>query len=322
MNARSICLYGWYLLLPVQLHAASFDCARAKTAIEKAICSDSRLSDLDARMGLAYVKAQKIAGEGDVVVRRDQRIWLDGLNDLCDGKQLVACLVQQETSRLAVLEATRPLEASAVTVFKIQDASKLYDFTVRLFAKPADPGDDTREGPGHVIVSAKGQSLPLQSIPMSNIFLSLDKNGRPLVNDAALYDWQGVINVGDFNFDGQQDFAIQNGNAGAYGGPSYDVYLYSADTKNFVLNKPLSELIAGSLGFFQVDATKKLLITLSKDGCCYHVTTHYAVIDNKPVPRFREIEDASKSDKYVYVTDQEMVNGHWTKGTTKREAQK
>ena len=68
MTARSICLYCCYLLLSAQLHAASFDCTRAKTAVEKAICSDPRLNDLDARMCLAYVKAQKVAGEGDVVV--------------------------------------------------------------------------------------------------------------------------------------------------------------------------------------------------------------------------------------------------------------
>lgn len=47
-----------------------------------------------------------------------------------------------------------------------------------------------------------------------------DAGGKPLVNGATLYDDQGMIQIGDFNFDGALDFAIQDGNSSCYGGPS------------------------------------------------------------------------------------------------------
>jgi hypothetical protein len=129
------------------------------------------------------------------------------------------------------------------------------------------------------------------------------------------------VNVGDFNFDGHEDLGIQNGNNGAYNGPSYDIYLYSPEKNSFEFSRPLTELVAGSLGFFQVDPAKKTLVTMTKDGCCYHVTTRYAVVNNQPSAVSREIDDASKSDKFDLLTEQQMVDGKWSKGSTKRVPQ-
>jgi uncharacterized protein YecT (DUF1311 family) len=321
---KSFPAVGWamglfsLLLLSSSVHAASFDCRLAKSPVEKAICSNPHLSALDDELGRAYQDALKKAGEGDVVVRRDQEAWLSSLREDCSGAQIVSCIERQDTARIRVLKQTRAFDAGRVTEYKLTNASSHFDFAVRLFAKPAEAGDDTRDGPGHVLIFLKGQSQPMQTIAMTNIFVSLDKAGRPLVNSARLYDYQGVINVGDFNFDGQEDIAIQNGNEASYGGPSYDVYLFALGNHTFVFNRSMTELIAGSLGFFQVDSKKKQLVTLTKDGCCYHLTTTYEVINNQPEPVFREIEDATKSDTYVVVTDQRRVDGKWTKGTTKR----
>jgi hypothetical protein len=89
-------------------------------------------------------------------------------------------------------------------------------------------------------------------------------NGKPLVNTARLYDLQGVINVADFDFDGHADFAVQNGNDGPYGGPTYSVYLYDNASKQFVLSDELSTLTSETLGMFQVDAKRKRLRTLPR----------------------------------------------------------
>ena len=114
--------------------------------------------------------------------------------------------------------------------------------------------------------------------------MSLNESGQPLRNTAHLYDDQGLINVGDFNFDGYDDFAIQVGNSGSYGSPSYDVYLYDPSQKSFKISQPMSELIEETLGFFRVDSIKKRLVTLTKSGCCYHETVEYKVQNNLPVP--------------------------------------
>ena len=43
--------------------------------------------------------------------------------------------------------------------------------------------------------------------------------------------YQTPLIFGDFNFDGLEDLAIRNGSNGAYGSPSYDVYLSSKENK-------------------------------------------------------------------------------------------
>jgi uncharacterized protein len=58
---------------PVQ--AASFDCAKARTAAEKMICADAELSKLDERMAAAYAKTlARTKDKGKL--KREQKEWL------------------------------------------------------------------------------------------------------------------------------------------------------------------------------------------------------------------------------------------------------
>jgi hypothetical protein len=275
---------------------------------------------LDDQLSISYQIALRNADEEDVVVRHQQRTWLKDLNEQCTGPQIGACIEQHQTARIHALNNTPPFDPSSVTEYKLTQASRSFDFVIRMFPIIQGPDNTTREGPGRVLVFAKGSATPLQAIVMDNIFASLGKRGQTLTNTAKLYDYRGLVNVGDFNFDGHEDFAIQNGNNGAYGGPSYSVYLYSPSTERFQLSQSMTDLIASTLGFFDVDTNKKLLTTLSKDGCCFHTTTAYTVVHDDPIPVSREIEDATKSDKYVLVTTQLMVNGKW-QGKSKRVPQ-
>src|SRR5271156_890887 len=94
-------------------HPASFDCSKATNPVEKAICSDPHLSALDDQLNKAYQAALAKAGEADVVVRQDQRAWLSDLQDTCTGDQIRACIEQQETDRIAKLNATPPFNPSS-----------------------------------------------------------------------------------------------------------------------------------------------------------------------------------------------------------------
>jgi hypothetical protein len=221
----------------------------------------------------------------------------------------------------AALGLTPSVEAqTGIKEYRVTNASRSYDFVVRIQEHSWQGTDEYREGPGEVVIVRKGVSKPFQTIVMENIFVSRDKHGQPLVNTATLYDDQGMINVGDFNFDGHEDFAVQNGNHGSYGGPSYSVYLYSPKTTAFVYSKALSSLIEDTLGFFRVDGKNKHLITLSKSGCCYHETVVYAVKEDVPVPVSRVVEDATTApDGFEDVRHEKYVNGKW-KGNKKRIA--
>ena len=87
--------------------AASFDCGKAGTAVEKAICADVALARLDRDVASAYGIALKFASDDAArdVVRKAQRAWLSTRDKSCGGD--VECLSDLYRTRLAELkEAT------------------------------------------------------------------------------------------------------------------------------------------------------------------------------------------------------------------------
>jgi hypothetical protein len=80
--------------------------------------------------------------------------------------------------------------------------------------------------------------------------------------------------------------------SGPYGGPTFTVFLATA-SGDFVRSEALSRLTEETLGLFQVDMKRKRLVTLSKSGCCFHVTEELAMVNGKPVPVSRETEDGT-----------------------------
>lgn len=96
--------------------AASFDCAKAKTRIEKTICADKALSALDEKLAAAYRERLKSwQGKIEPYVRADQRKWLEKVRAAekppgevepeCRPKEpLAACLTRLYSERVGVLE--------------------------------------------------------------------------------------------------------------------------------------------------------------------------------------------------------------------------
>jgi uncharacterized protein len=83
--------------------AASFDCAKAGTAAEKAICQDARLAGLDRALGEAY--AARLAREAGL--RAEQRAWLKARDAGCGGER--ACLTAFLKARLDWMRGTAPM---------------------------------------------------------------------------------------------------------------------------------------------------------------------------------------------------------------------
>ena len=80
-------------------NAASFDCSKASTLVEKAICSESQLSDLDDSLMQSYKKA--MANTNDAAAfKNDQRSWLINVRNKCPDS---ACLKRVYTERVAYL---------------------------------------------------------------------------------------------------------------------------------------------------------------------------------------------------------------------------
>ena len=96
----------------------------------------------------------------------------------------------------------------------------------------------------------------------------------------APYGEQSVLIYDDFNFDGEKDFALMNGQLSCYHGPSFDIYLF--DKGNFTYSESFSELSNMYCGMFQYDSSEKRIYTMTKSGCCWHQYSEFIVEDNLP----------------------------------------
>lgn len=102
--------------------AASFDCAKATTPFEEAICGNDELSLADERLSRTYQTA--IGGLSEVALdtlRTDQREWLSYAQRACTldatplamgsyGEQGITCLIDVFGQRSHVLEASRMID--------------------------------------------------------------------------------------------------------------------------------------------------------------------------------------------------------------------
>jgi len=294
------------LLFPMLATAASFDCGKAVTATEQAICRQPALSALDEQVAAAYRQHNQ---QG--LLQDNQRAWLNGPRAEC--KADAACLQSRYQERLVQLQRAQ------LILQHIDNATPAYQFDISLLNWGEQ--DWAAAGPAIINIIDKRSQRSVQQLRLDNVYMAHGDDGKPLVNSARLYDLQGVINVADFDFDGHADLAIHNGNDGPYGGPTYSVYLYDNASKQFVLNDELSTLTGETLGMFQVDAKHKRLSTFAKSGCCYHETTYYQFDARHRLQAVeRLIEDAQDpAGKQVRVTRETLVNGRW-KTSTRRYA--
>ena len=91
-------LLSLYALTP-PAHSASFDCAKASSPVEKTICADKQLSDLDELLLLSYKKAL-VGSANATALKSEQQTWLKKQRNVCADK---ACLTEAYTARLATL---------------------------------------------------------------------------------------------------------------------------------------------------------------------------------------------------------------------------
>lgn len=88
-------------IAPFVAQAASFDCSKAATTIEKQICADPELSSLDDQISVEYKKVYEISQVKEESLR-NQRVWLKS-RDACQDK---ACLKNSYEKRLLNLRTT------------------------------------------------------------------------------------------------------------------------------------------------------------------------------------------------------------------------
>ncbi|HRK72933.1 MAG TPA: hypothetical protein PLL64_01555 [Rhodothermales bacterium] len=153
----------------------------------------------------------------------------------------------------------------------------------------------------------------IQTFFSDDLYMTLDENQKPSVNVVQLYNEQSALVFDDFNFDGQTDLAIRNGNMSGYGGPSYDVYLYHPAKNRFEFHIPLSLMVMENLGLFRTDVKRKVLVTFTKSGCCWHQTSENAWRNGQIVLIKKITEDATGANDRVLVTTEVLTGTKWKK---------
>jgi uncharacterized protein len=158
--------------------AASFDCGKAVTAVEKAICASPEVSDLDEYLGRYFQAARAEVGSAGACLVRNQRDWLRGTRNKCAD---AACLKPVYLARLAELDALQP-GASALKNVELPRVKTLVwivpaaEDTVAA-PPPAKPEpfvltgklvDDVAGGDGYVLQDAQGVKHVLLSLMFIN----------------------------------------------------------------------------------------------------------------------------------------------------------
>ncbi len=85
------------------VYAASFDCNKASTKIEKMICSNPELSKLDDELGKVYLKMIKDVGgkyKNELLIRRLQKGWLFFYRRKCEDAQCLKDVYQKRIKDL------------------------------------------------------------------------------------------------------------------------------------------------------------------------------------------------------------------------------
>lgn len=213
----------------------------------------------------------------------------------------------------ACLFATASASAAPLSC-QLQDPAQKYLIDVRVEQPPVASFDPVA---AHIVLRDKTSGAVLQTLETADAAELLKTDGT---GPSLRCDNQQLLVFGDFNFDGQQDVAVRNGNDGGYAAASYDIYLFDAANPVLTANKAFSALTREpNLGMFEVDSAGKRLITRSKSGCCWRQQASWEIQDKLPVRVAETIEVAQAPSEgspfmpkgYSEITQRDLKGGQW-----------
>ncbi|MGN2431540.1 XAC2610-related protein [Pseudomonas syringae] len=194
--------------------------------------------------------------------------------------------------------------------YTLQDFSDKYRATLDISA-----GDDVFR-PGVINVYDKASGAALIRVQSDELVLGTDpKTGKVKTNVHELpYGEQSVLIYQDFNFDGIKDLALMDGQNSCYHGPSFQVFLGTAD--GFRHSDSFTELAQNNCGLFSVDEKKREIETMTKSGCCWHQMSTYSVRNGEPVLETQTVIDHTGGSGLPTETVSRNQNGKMTDTTS------
>lgn len=108
---KKLLLLSLFCAFPSLASAASFNCQKAATSVEKMICGDAELSGLDSAMATSYKKVLASSPHPGTLVEQ-QKIWLQQRN-LCAAVDCLRTSYTQRLSELGLASSNAPAPISA-----------------------------------------------------------------------------------------------------------------------------------------------------------------------------------------------------------------
>lgn len=102
MKRMAWIVLGW-LMLGCAAQAASFDCEKATSAIEKLICDNNELSWLDEMLGHIYRTALE-RSTGKRQISKEQRLWLKNVRNVCQNVECVKDAYKQRIDSIDLVQ--------------------------------------------------------------------------------------------------------------------------------------------------------------------------------------------------------------------------
>jgi uncharacterized protein len=236
--------------------APSFDCAKAKTPQEKAICSDAELAGADAALAHRYgqvISANPAYAEG---LRSAQRSWLKD-RQTCTGARAVACLKDRYERRLAELRGASMLACAKPVLNGTA-------FTVSCIAP------NTPQKMKLTVAGSKGDFAELKNLTIARDGAapqSFKLDGQYYFDNLA----DSLIALIDVNFDGFVDVRLA---VGTSAGPNseFSWWLFDPKAGRFATS-PIGEQLSG----FEVwtDPKDKTVSVNARGSCCDWGTSTY-----------------------------------------------
>lgn len=194
-------------------------------------------------------------------------------------------------------------ESAAKSTFSLQDFSERYRATLEVSAQ-----DDVFR-PGIIKVYDKKSGATLIQVQSDELVLDTNaKTGEVKANVHELpYGEQSVLIYEDFNFDGIKDLALMDGQNSCYHGPSFQVFLGTAD--GFRHSDSFTDLAQNNCGMFGFDAKSKQISTMTKDGCCMHEMATYSIRNGEPYLETQTEIDQTSPSGLIEETQSQNKNG-------------
>jgi len=174
--AKYACVAG--LLVVHSLgQAASFDCAKALTQIEKSICGSPRLSEMDSELGRLYNEALSRtpdAGDARSELRGQQKAWLEGRRNLCSDE---VCLEGAYATRLALLGQAKAAYDEAKANAGQEDRNPPPESETPAASSPSSERQSERVQPATQQVASATVALPSQPMASAIGATSKDSSG-------------------------------------------------------------------------------------------------------------------------------------------------